>query len=96
MQVSTRALATLQRRSVTLVHGETDAWVRPDESGLLATALREAGAPCRILVPGAGHELAEASPDLWRDLASDLAARLQPRRLPTVLLSIADPPPGRT
>jgi hypothetical protein len=35
-----------------------------------------------------GHDLEEAPPDLFRDLAADLAARLQPRRLPTVLLSI--------
>ena len=96
MQISTRALATLQRRSVTLVHGGADAWVDPDESGLLATTLRDVGAPRRILVRGAGHDLAEAPPELWRDLAADLAARLQPRRLPTVLLSIADPPLGPT
>jgi len=88
MQVSTRALATLQRRSVTIVHGEADAWVDPDESALLEAALRDVAAPCRLLVPGAGHDLDEASADLWRDLAADLAARLQPRRLPTVLLSI--------
>jgi alpha-beta hydrolase superfamily lysophospholipase len=94
MQISTRALATLQRRSVTLVHGAGDDWVDPDESDLLATALRDVGAPRRILVPGTDHDLTGAAPELWRDLAADLAARLQPRRLPTVLLSIADPPPG--
>ncbi|MGH2489534.1 MAG: alpha/beta hydrolase family protein [Candidatus Limnocylindria bacterium] len=94
MQISSRALATLQRRSVTLAHGTADDWVDRDESGLLATALRDVGAPRRVLVPGAGHDLTSAPPELWRDLASDLAARLQPRRLPTVLLSIADPPRG--
>jgi len=88
MQVSTRALATLQRRSVTIVHGGADAWVDPDESALLEAALRDVAAPCRLLVPGAVHDLDEAAADLWRDLAADLAARLQPRRLPTVLLSI--------
>lgn len=93
MQISTRALATLQRRSVTLVHGAADDWVDPDESDLLAAALRDVGAPRRILVPGADHDLTGAARDLWRDLAADLAARLQPRRLPTVLLSIADQPP---
>jgi pimeloyl-ACP methyl ester carboxylesterase len=93
IQISTRALATLQRRSVTLVHGAADDWVDPDESDLLATALRDVGAPRRILVPGANHDLAGADPALWRDLAADLAARLLPRRLPTVLLSISDPPP---
>jgi predicted esterase len=88
MQVSTRALATLQRRSVTIVHGEADVWVDPDESVLLEAALRDVAAPCRLLVPAAGHDLDEASAGLWRDLAADLAARLQPRRLPTILLSI--------
>jgi alpha-beta hydrolase superfamily lysophospholipase len=96
MQISTRALATLQRRSVTLVHGTADDWVDPDESSLLATALRDAGAPRRIVVRDADHDLSGAAPELWRDLAADLAARLQPRRLPTVLLSIADRPPGPT
>lgn len=94
IHISTRALATLQRRSVTLVHGAADDWVDPDESDLLANALRDVGAPRRILVPEADHDLIGAAPELWRDLASDLAARLQPRRLPTVLLSIADPPRG--
>ncbi len=88
MRIPTRALATLQRRSVTLVHGELDGWVHPDESTLLAAALAATAAPRRILVPGAGHDLGEATPDLLAEVAADLAARLQPRRLPTVLLSI--------
>lgn len=88
MQIPARALATLQQRSVTVVHGAADGWVDPDEAALLATALAPTGAPRRITVPGAGHDLADARPELFRDLAADLAARLQPRRLPTVLLSI--------
>ena len=88
LRIPTRALATLQRRSVTLVHGEDDVWVHRDESALLATALANGAAPRRILVPGGGHDLAEATPELLREVAADLAARLQPRRLPTVLLSI--------
>jgi pimeloyl-ACP methyl ester carboxylesterase len=87
-QIPARALATLQQRSITLVHGDTDAWVDPEESILLADALEPTAAPRRIVVRGAGHDLAEAPEALFRDLASDLAARLQPRRLPTVLLSI--------
>ena len=90
MRVAPRALATLQQRSVTVVHGAADAWVDPDESALLAAALWPSAAPRRILVPGAGHDLAEAPADLFHDLAADLAARLQPRRLPTVLMSIGD------
>jgi uncharacterized protein len=88
MQIPTRALATLQQRSVTVVHGAQDSWVDPDEADLLTTALEATSAPRRIVVPRAGHDLEEATPDLFRDLAADLAARLQPRRLPTVLLSI--------
>jgi len=91
-RISGRALATLQARSVTLVHGGADAWVHPDESILLADALAERGAPWRHVVPGAGHDLAEAPDDLFPDLAADLAARLQPRALPTILLSLGDPP----
>jgi uncharacterized protein len=88
MQIPTRALATLQQRSVTVVHGAQDPWVDPEEVDLLAAALDATSAPRRIVVPRAGHDLEEAPPDLFRDLAADLAARLQPRRLPTVLLSI--------
>jgi uncharacterized protein len=88
MQIPARALATLQQRSVTVVHGGADGWVDPDESILLTSALEATATPRRIVVPGAGHDLAAAPPELFRDLAADLAARLQARRLPTVLLSI--------
>jgi pimeloyl-ACP methyl ester carboxylesterase len=87
-QIPARALATLQQRSITLVHGAADAWVDPEESLLLAAAMEPTAAPRRVVVPRAGHDLAEAPEALFRDLATDLAARLQPRRLPTVLLSI--------
>lgn len=87
-RIPARALATLQRRSVTIVHGDADAWVDADEAELLELALAGAAAPVRIRVAGAGHDLAEAGAHVLRDLAADLRARLQPRRLPTVLLSI--------
>jgi hypothetical protein len=87
-RIPTRALATLQHRSVTLVHGDADTWVDPDEAELLSAALADTAAPARIRVAGAGHDLAEADGDVLRDIASDLRARLQARRLPTVLLSI--------
>ena len=93
IHVSVRALATLQRRSVTLVHGGDDEWVDPAESAILESVLERAGAPYRVVIPGAGHDLAEAEPEVFRDLSADLAARLQPRRLPTVLLSLTDLPP---
>lgn len=88
IQIPTRALATLQRRSVTVVHGANDGWVDVGEADLLMPALATTSAPRRIVVPGADHDLAEAPSELFRDLAADLAARLQPRRLPTVLLSV--------
>jgi acetyl esterase/lipase len=78
-------------RSVTLVHGTDDRWAHPDESELLAAVLAEAGnAPRRRLVPGASHDLAEASDQLIGELADDLASRLEPRDLPPVLLAIEE------
>jgi len=91
-RVQTGALATLQQRSVTVVHGDADAWVDPAEADLLIGILRDRGAPARVVVRGAGHDLDEAPPTLFRDLAADLRARLQPRRMPTVLLSLESPP----
>lgn len=84
-----QALATMLHRSVTLVHGERDAWSSPDESHLLADALTAAGErPAHELIAGAGHDLAEADDARIGALADDLAARLQPRELPPVLLAI--------
>jgi pimeloyl-ACP methyl ester carboxylesterase len=91
-RVQTGALATLQQRSVTIVHGETDAWVDPAEAELLAAILRDRGAPATMVVRKGGHDLDEAPPTVFRDLAADLRARLQPRRMPTVLLSLETPP----
>lgn len=85
------ALVTMLHRSVALVHGELDAWAAPDESGLLLTALREAGnQPALQIVPGAGHDLAEADDGTIGELAADLAGRLEPRDLPPVLLAIEE------
>lgn len=83
------ALATMLHRSVALVHGTDDAWVGPDESALLERILRAGGnEPSLRLVPGAGHDLAEADDELIDEVAADLAARLEPRELPPVLLAI--------
>ena len=83
------ALATMFSRSVTLVHGERDAWSHPDESVLLGEALSAAGSNVRsVSLPGAGHELAEADDALIGELADDLVRRLEPRELPPVLLAI--------
>jgi hypothetical protein len=83
------ALATMLHRSISLVQGATDRWSHPDESGLLEDALRGAGnTPSRRLVPGAGHDLAEVPEGVIDEVASDLAARLEPRDLPPALLAI--------
>jgi alpha-beta hydrolase superfamily lysophospholipase len=85
------ALATMLHRSVALVHGAADTWSDPEESALVEAALRAAGEePTSRLVPGAGHDLAEASEDLIGEVASDLARRLLPRELPPVLLAIEE------
>ena len=85
------ALVTMLHRSVALVHGAEDAWAAPDESALLEVVLREAGnQPTRRLVPGAGHDLAEADDALVAEVAADLAARIAPRELPPVLLAIEE------
>ena len=88
------ALATMLRRSVTLVHGERDAWVDPDESELLAAALRAAGgAPEVRRITGSGHDLVEADTATIALIGDDLAGRLVPRDLPPVLLAIEGEPP---
>jgi len=85
------ALATMLHRSVALVHGGADNWADPDESALLAAALSDAGnEPLSRLIPGAGHDLAEASDELIGEIAADLADRLLPRDLPPVLLAIEE------
>jgi pimeloyl-ACP methyl ester carboxylesterase len=83
------ALASMLHRSVTLVHGDADAWVDADESRLLLGALAGSeDAPRLRLIPGAGHGLDEAGAPLIEELAQELASRLLPRELPPVLLAI--------
>lgn len=85
------ALVTMLHRSVTLVHGDRDAWAAPDESELLLHALREAGNdPALRLIPGAGHDLDEVDDPTIAELAADLAGRLQPRALPPVLVALEE------
>jgi|SRR5919109_736174 alpha-beta hydrolase superfamily lysophospholipase len=88
------ALATMLHRSVTLVHGASDAWTDPDESRLLLAALPAEESAGLELVPGAGHDLREADADRIGLIADDLARRLVPRELPPVLLAIQDPAEG--
>jgi pimeloyl-ACP methyl ester carboxylesterase len=85
------ALASMLHRSVTLVHGEADAWVDRDEGRLMQATLAATGnRPALRLVSGAGHDLEEASDQLIGELADEHAARLLPRELPPVLLAIEE------
>ena len=83
------ALATMLHRNVVIVHGTDDAWADPDEAGLLADTLAAGGErPPVDLVEGAGHDLAEASDERIGDIASALAASIEARELPPVLVAI--------
>ena len=85
------ALASMLHRSVTLVHGDADAWVDADEARLLQATLRAGGErPELRIAPGSGHEFDEAGDALIGELADELAARLVPRDLPPVLLAIEE------
>ena len=85
------ALATMLHRNVVLAHGTLDAWADADESTLLTTALTEGGnEPELRLVERAGHELAEADAPLIGAIAAALAARMEPRDLPPVLVAIEE------
>lgn len=83
------ALATMLHRNVLLVHGADDAWSHPAEATLLADTLA-AGVdrPTIDIVDGAGHDLAEATDERIGDIAAALAARIEPRELPPVLVAI--------
>jgi uncharacterized protein len=85
------ALASMLHRSVVLVHGSEDAWADPAESGLLVEALRAGGNDPRLqVVPGAGHDLDEVRAEALADVADALAARIEPRELPPVLVAIEE------
>ena len=87
-QTPTNALATMLERSVSLVHGESDTVVHPDESRLLERTLRDAGNDVGLRLVAAGHDLAEASDAEIAEVAAELSARLVPRPLPPVLVAI--------
>ena len=85
------ALATMLHRSINIVHGSADVWSHPDEAKLLQVVLESAGnQPDLRLIPGAGHELAEAPDEVIARVAEDLAGRLVQRPLPAVLLAIQE------
>ena len=85
------ALATMLHRNVGLAHGATDAWADPDESRLLAAVLAAGGnEPQLQVIDGAGHDLAEADDAAIVAFADALAARIEPRELPPVLVAIEE------
>jgi pimeloyl-ACP methyl ester carboxylesterase len=85
------ALATMLHRDTVLAHGTSDAWSNPEESVLLAQVLADAGnQPVVQLIDGAGHDLEEADDAGIGAFADALAARMQPRELPPVLMAIEE------
>jgi len=84
------ALATMLHRETVLIHGADDAWADPAESELLAAVLAGAGNQPDLTVTPGGHDLDGASDAVIGDFAGALAARMQPRELPPVLLAIEE------
>lgn len=85
------ALASMLHRNVVLAHGTEDAWADPEETDLLADALRGAGnQPLLHRIPGAGHDLAEADDGAIGAFVDALVARMEPRELPPVLVAIEE------
>ena len=85
------ALATMLHRNVVLAHGALDQWSHPDETGLLAQVLTDAANdPVLQIIAGAGHELEEANDAAIGSFVEALAARMQPRTLPPVLMAIEE------
>ena len=89
-----RALASLQDRSVTVVHGAADEWVNPADAALLTAALPQPTGAARLL-SGVDHDLDRATDAALDEVAGDLAVRLERRSLPTHLLEIDGAPPSR-
>jgi pimeloyl-ACP methyl ester carboxylesterase len=81
------ALATMLHRNMVIAHGTSDAWAQPDESRLIADVVPDAE---RVEVAGAGHDLGEAPDEQIGKIADALAARMEPRELPPVLLAIEE------
>ena len=84
------ALATMLHRNVVVAHGSEDAWADADETRLLAEALTAGGNdPVVQLVEGGDHDLAGV-PAAIEEFADALAARIEPRELPPVLVAIEE------
>ncbi len=90
------ALATMLHRPIVIVHGSDDAWSPVREGELLAEMLTEAGNdPVLTVVPGAGHDLAEAEDAVLESFVDSLVERMAPRELPPVLVAIEEMTDGR-
>jgi len=84
------ALATMLHRNVVIAHGTDDAWADADETRMLADVLRAAGnEPVVQLVEGADHDLAGGTGAV-EAFAEALAAWIEPRELPPVLVAIEE------
>jgi uncharacterized protein len=84
------ALVTMLHRNVVIAHGTDDVWADADETRLLVHALQDGGNdPVLQLVDGADHDLA-GPPDAIGDFADALAARMERRELPPVLVAIEE------
>ena len=85
------ALATMLHRDTVLAHGTADQWADSAESVLLAQVMVDAGNdPVLQLINDAGHDLEEADDAAIGAFADALAARMQPRDLPPVLMAIEE------
>jgi predicted esterase len=88
-----RALATMLRRSVHIVHAADDPAVSAREAEILAGVLEAAGSDVALDVVASGdHDLADLHDAAIDRIAAALAARLEPRALPPVLVALQDPP----
>lgn len=82
------ALVTMLHRNLVMAHGTADAWADIDESRLLEGTLRDGGnEPVLLEIAGAAHDLQGSD---MREFADALAARMEPRELPPVLVAIEE------
>lgn len=85
------ALATMLHRPVVLAHTSDDAWADAEESGILASALTDAGnEPLLQRLDDGGHDLSGADDRAIGTFAEALVARMEPRELPPVLVAIEE------
>ncbi len=90
------ALATMLHRPVVIAHGARDAWAPVTEGRLLAEVLTGAGnEPMLMVIPDAGHDLAEADDAALEEFVAAVVERMKPHELPPVLVAIEEMNDGR-